>query len=91
MGDTLFMKPGKNPYSTPVTLTAKPLLAGYVHPKIAPLAPNSVATIVYGIGKGRAICFPIDPNFRAFWYGTNRLFANAVFFGNLINGDSTEK
>jgi Zinc carboxypeptidase len=91
MGDTLFMKPGKNPYSTPVTLTDKPLLAGYVHPKIAPMAPNSVATIVYGIGKGRAICFPIDPNFRAFWYGTNRLFANAVFFGNLINGDSTEK
>ena len=22
-----------------------------------------------------------NPNFRAFWYGTDRLFTNAVFFG----------
>jgi hypothetical protein len=91
MGDTLFVTPGKNPYSTPVILTETPLLAGYVHPKIAPLAPKAAATIVYGIGKGRAICFSIDPNFRAFWFGTNRLFANALFFGNLINEQSTEK
>ena len=31
-----------------------------------------------------------NPNFRAFWYGTNRLFANAIFFGNTINKASME-
>jgi hypothetical protein len=91
LGDTLFINPGKNPYSTPVVLTEKPLLAGYVHPKELPLASNAAAVIIYGIGRGKVVCFPGNPNFRAFWYGTNRLFANALFFGNLISGDSTEK
>jgi hypothetical protein len=25
-----------------------------------------------------------NPNFRAFWFGTNRLLLNAVFFGGII-------
>jgi hypothetical protein len=25
-----------------------------------------------------------NPNFRAFWYGTNRLLLNALFFAPLI-------
>jgi len=91
LGDTLFVAPGKNPYSTPVVMTVKPLLSGYVHPKVLPLASNAAAAIVYGLGRGKVICFPGNPNFRAFWYGTNRLFANAIFFGNLISNDSTEK
>jgi hypothetical protein len=55
------------------------------------LASNAAAVIVFEIGRGMVVCFPGNPNFRAFWYGTNRLFANALFFGNLISGDSTEK
>jgi hypothetical protein len=91
LGDTLFLNPGKNPYATPLQLTDKPLLAGYVHNQVLPMAPGAAAAVVYGVGKGKIIGFPGNPNFRAFWYGTNRLFANAVFFGNLINGDSVEK
>lgn len=89
--DTLFVSAGKNPYSTPVAMTQKPLLSGYVHAKVLPQASNSAAAIVYGLGRGKVICFPGNPNFRAFWYGTNRLFANAVFFGNLISSESTEQ
>lgn len=91
LGDTLFVNPGKNPYATPVRLTAKPLMAGYVHARHLPLAPNAAAAVVYGLGRGKVIGFPGNPNFRSFWYGTNRLFANALFFGNLINSDSTER
>lgn len=91
LGDTLFVAPAKNPYATPVVMTDKPLLAGYVHPKELPLASKAAGAIVYGIGRGKLICFPGDPNFRAFWYGTNRLFANAILFGNLISTDSTER
>ncbi|MBL7827621.1 MAG: zinc carboxypeptidase [Saprospiraceae bacterium] len=90
-GDTLFVNPGKNPYATPVRLGKQPLLAGYVHARYQPLATNSAAAVVYGVGRGRVIGFPGNPNFRAFWYGTNRLFANAVFFGHLISGESTER
>ncbi len=91
LSDTLYVEPSKNPYATPVAFTRDPLLAGYLHPNQKPLVPNAAAVIVGGIGRGRIIGFSINPNFRAFWYGTNRLFANAVFFGNLISGNAIEK
>ena len=39
---------------------------------------------------GRVICMSDNPNFRAFWYGTNKLFANAIFFGNTISRGAME-
>jgi len=91
LSDTLFVETAKNPYATPVVLTKDPLLAGYIHPRQKPLSGQSAAAVVCGLGRGRVICFPGNPNFRAFWYGTNRLFANAVFFGDLISGEGVEK
>jgi hypothetical protein len=32
-----------------------------------------------------------NPSFRAFWYGTDKLMANAVFFGNTIGGQAVER
>ena len=43
--------------------------------------PGSAALVAKRMGGGRLIAFMDNPNFRAFWYGTNRLFLNAVFFG----------
>ncbi len=91
LGDTLFVETGKNPYSTPVVFTKDPLLAGYIHPKQKPLTPRAAGAIVCGLGRGKVICFPGNPNFRGFWYGTNRMFANAIFFGNLISNEGVEK
>ncbi len=91
LSDTLFVEPAKNPYATPVRLTKDPLLAGYIHPKQKPLTPGAAGAIVCGLGRGKVICFPGNPNFRGFWYGTNRLFANAIFFGNLISSEGAEK
>jgi hypothetical protein len=36
------------------------------------------------MGSGRLIQFAINPNFRGFWRGTERLMGNAVLFGPLI-------
>ncbi|MBP6810440.1 MAG: zinc carboxypeptidase [Saprospiraceae bacterium] len=91
LSDTLFVETAKNPYATPVVLTKEPLLAGYIHPKQKPLTPYAAGAIVCGLGRGKIICFPGNPNFRGFWYGTNRLFANAIFFGNLISAEGAEK
>lgn len=91
ISDTLFVETAKNPYATPVVLTENPLLAGYVHPKQMALIPNAAAAIVCGLGRGKIICFPGNLNFRGFWYGTNRMFANAVFFGSLISGEGVER
>jgi hypothetical protein len=31
------------------------------------------------------VAFTSNPNFRAFWFGTNKLLMNAVFFGRIIS------
>jgi len=36
-------------------------------------------------GQGRVILFSDNPNFRGTWYGTNKMFLNALFFGSLIS------
>jgi hypothetical protein len=81
---------GKNPYSTPLIYTDKPVMSGYVHPDSEKHLANTAALIVSGTGGGRVICFADNPNFRAFWYGTNRLFLNGLFFGSTISGGSLE-
>jgi len=86
----LFLEPAKNPYATPVLYTAAPLLSGYVNGKLAGLAPNSAGVVVSSSGGGKVIFMADNPNFRAHWWGTNRLFLNAVFFGNVVNGATTE-
>ncbi|MEZ4965456.1 MAG: M14 family metallopeptidase [Saprospiraceae bacterium] len=91
LGDTTFIETAKNPYATPAVFTAAPLLAGYIHAGQKPLVANSAAVVVCGTGRGRIICFAGDPNFRAFWYGTNRLFANAIFWGNLVSSEAVER
>jgi hypothetical protein len=42
------------------------------------------------MGRGKVINMADNTNFRAFWYGTNKLFANAIFFGNIISGGTVE-
>lgn len=80
-----FLEPAENPYNTPVRLLSSPLLSGYVSPENLSLAAGSAAAAIYPAGSGRVILFAGNPNFRAFWYGTNRLFLNAVFLGSLMN------
>ncbi|HEX7878288.1 MAG TPA: hypothetical protein VF720_02695, partial [Candidatus Eisenbacteria bacterium] len=35
---------------------------------------------VESVGRGRAVLYNEDPNFRLFWFGLNRLFLNSLFF-----------
>jgi hypothetical protein len=83
--NTLYLKAAGNLYSTPLQYTSNPLLSGYISPKNMAQLKNSAAVIVSQLGRGRVIIFSDNPNFRAFWYGTNKLFLNALFFGKLIN------
>jgi len=87
---TLFMDMGKNPYSTPLVYTKDPLLSGYISKENLALIKNSASTLVNRMGSGQVICMADNPNFRAFWYGTNKLFANAIFFGSTIHSQAME-
>lgn len=86
--NTLFMEPSKSPYANPLMYTPKPLMAGYSSKQNLKLAQNSAAIEVSAIGAGKVISMPDNPNFRAFWYGTNKLFLNSIFFGQIISGSS---
>ena len=81
---TLMMKRNKNAYANPLMYSAKPLLSGYISDKNLNLLKSTAAVQVDKVGKGTAITFTDNPNFRAFWYGSNRMFLNAIFFGREI-------
>ncbi len=79
-----FLQPSVNPYSTVAQYTNDPLIGGYVHATTLKKIKNSAAIIVGSEGAGRVIMFSDDPNFRGTWYGTNKFFLNAIFYGSNI-------
>ena len=79
---TIFIKPNKRSYNNPIQYTENPLLSGYISAPNLAFLKNSVPFQVQKMGKGRVIVFTDNTNFRAFWYGTNKLLMNAIFFGN---------
>ena len=86
----LFYEVADNPYATPLRYTDTPLLSGYVHPASLKAIGGSAAIVVSGRGSGRTISMMDEPAFRAFWFGTSKLLANAIFFGSTIDRDATE-
>ena len=88
LGSAVFLEPSKNAYATPVVFTKTPLLSGYMH-KAYDKQLNSSGVVVVGSSRsGHTVLITINPNFRAFWYGTNKLFLNSLFFGSVIRGSS---
>lgn len=86
----LFYAPAKNAYATPIRYTESPLLSGYVHPSSLEAISGSANIIVSRKGNGRTISMMDEPAFRAFWFGTSKLLANAIFFGHTIDSEACE-
>ena len=79
---TIFVKPNKRNYRNPIQYTSKPLLAGYISKENLDQIKNTVPFQVQRNGRGKVIVFTDNTNFRAFWYGTNKLLMNAIFFSS---------
>ncbi|WP_339883670.1 M14 family zinc carboxypeptidase [Polaribacter vadi] len=79
---TMFITADKNSYNNPIQYTAKPLLSGYISKENAKIIPNTVPFKAQRFGRGRVIIFTDNTNFRAFWFGTNKLLMNTIFFGD---------
>ena len=88
-GTLLFDMP-KNPYASPLTYGENSLLSGYSPRGFEDSLSNTAGVVVSNSRGGRVISFADNPNFRAFWYGGNRLFMNAIMFGHTISGRATE-
>ena len=79
---TIFIKPNKKSYNNPIQYLDNPLLSGYISKSNLNALKNSVPFQMQKMGSGRVMVFTDNTNFRAFWYGTNKLLMNAIFFGD---------
>lgn len=77
---TIFMKPDKNSYNNPIQYTKRPIVSGYISKQNLDSIGSTVPLQIKGLGRGKVVAFTDNTNFRAFWYGTNKLLMNAIFF-----------
>jgi hypothetical protein len=85
---TTLLAPSSNAYSTPVRYTNDPLLAGFVGEERLDAFRGQPAVIAEKQGAGLVVRFANTPVFRGFWRGTERLYINTLYLGQVI--ESTE-
>ncbi|HEX2253110.1 MAG TPA: M14 metallopeptidase family protein [Thermoanaerobaculia bacterium] len=88
---TAVLEPSANPYENVALYAAAPLLAGYASPANAERLAGTAAAIATRVGRGTLIRLADDPTFRAFWLGTDKLLANALFFGPVVRSTPVPK
>ena len=81
---TIFIEKDKESYNNPILYTDDPLLSGYISEENIDLLKSTSPIKINKIGKGKVIYLTDNTNFRAFWYGTNKILMNAIFFGNIM-------
>lgn len=86
----IFLKAPNNAYACPAFYTNSPLRSGYASERNIKLLKNAPSIINCRYNNATVVCFADNPNFRAFWHGTQKLTANAIFFGSTINKSSLE-
>jgi len=79
---TNFVEPDKDSFNNPILYTENPLISGYISEENLSLLEGSAAFKTTRLKRGRVMYFTDNTNFRAFWYGTNKLLMNAIFFGD---------
>lgn len=77
-----FFKPIGGAYNTPGRYSSAPRLSGYLHAENAAKMPGAAAVFSTRMGRGKIIGLVDNPVFRGYFWGTNKLLANALFFGH---------
>ncbi|MFP4228484.1 MAG: M14 family zinc carboxypeptidase [Salinivenus sp.] len=81
---TGFYDPSDEPGASVGTYDETPRLSGYLSDDQEDVAAGAASIEAHQVGGGQVILFMDNPNFRAFWYGTNGLFLNAIYFGQTL-------
>ncbi|MDA0356910.1 MAG: M14 family metallopeptidase [Bacteroidetes bacterium] len=77
---TMFMEADKDSYNNPVQYTDSPLLSGYISTTNLDSLKGTSAVKIQRLGRGRIVGIVNNTAFRAFWFGTNKLLLNSIFF-----------
>jgi hypothetical protein len=85
--NNIFMQKATGAYSNPLTFGNSPLLSGYISKSNYAKLKNSSSLGISTLGRGRVIGFTENLAFRAFWYGTNKMVMNAIFYGPLLSAE----
>ena len=84
--NNVFLSKSESQYSSVALYSKEPHIDGYISKNnMEKNIKGSASLIVSSIGSGRVVLFADNPNFRGTWYGTNKLFLNAIFFGANIS------
>ena len=81
---TGFYDPSDEPGASVGTYDETPRLSGYLSEEQEEHARGAASIEAHEVGGGQVVLFMDNPNFRAFWYGTNGLFLNAVHFAQIL-------
>ncbi len=84
-GNTI-IEASESKFSNPGRYTEEPLISGWISDANLEALKGTSTIRVSAMGRGRIVSLVDNPNFRAFWYGTNKLMMNAIFFGRMVNG-----
>ena len=87
--NNLFMEKAKGAYANPLVYGSSPMQSGYMSKKNYPKFKNSSGIGISAMGRGRVIGFTEDLAFRAFWFGTNKMLMNAIFYGGFISSEAS--
>ena len=79
---TIFIEADKDSYNNPIIYSDNPLLSGYISKENLDNLKSTVPLKIDKVSKGRIISITDNTNFRAFWYGTNKLLVNAIYFSD---------
>lgn len=79
-----FYRPLPGKYDTPGRYKKNAVMSGYMHPSNRERMEDSAGTITTRLGKGRITGHVDDILFRGYWLGAHRLFANSLYFSQLI-------
>ena len=88
--DIIFQK-DRDPYVSPLYYTKKPLLSGFLSADNANLLREEPAIMVKPYRSGKVIVFADDMNFRSYFFGTSKLFMNALFYNKCSCRMSTQR
>jgi len=75
----------KDPYAQVAVYTESPLLSGYASERRISELKGTPMMTAERMGEGAVILFADNPNFRATYLGTEKLFLNALFFSTAFD------
>lgn len=78
------VKRSEDLYVNPAIYTDNPLISGYCSDENIRRISGSAFCTIHSNGRGTIISLYDITKFRTIWFGTSKIFLNAVFFGQIL-------